>query len=44
MNIWAILIVVLLIVINYYYIDQMNKMIQDVKDIKKLVEQSSSTK
>jgi hypothetical protein len=44
MNLWAIFIVVLLVVINYYYIDQMNKMLQDVKDIKKIVEQSSSTK
>lgn len=37
MNFWAIIIVMLLIVVNYYYIDQMNKMLQDVKDIKKAV-------
>jgi len=41
MSIWPIIFILILIVINYYYIDQFTKMHQDVKDIKKYVEDNN---
>lgn len=35
MNISLIIVLVFLIITNYYYIDQFNKMYQDIKSIKK---------
>lgn len=37
MSLWWIILIMVLIVINYYYIDQVQKMSQDVKEIKQIL-------
>lgn len=39
MNISLIVVLVLLIVVNYYYIEQFNRMNQDIKSIKRYIEE-----
>jgi hypothetical protein len=43
MNYLMIILVSLLLVTNYYYIDQFNKMNKDVKTIKRLLEDKKTT-
>lgn len=38
MSISLIIVLVLLLVVNYYYIEQFNRMNQDIKSIKKYIE------
>ena len=42
MNFSLIIVLVLLLVINYYYIDQFNRMNKDIKSIKALLEEKKN--
>lgn len=42
MNFSLIIVLVLLIVINYYYIDQFNRMNKDIKTIKQILEEKKN--